>query len=239
MGKQGNDSRNQEQLQDLLLDSEGFSDFMLELVLMAAAGLGTGRPVLCSITVERAGFPVTVASSELAVMALDERQYAFNDGPCLTALRQDRMVFIPDLHASRQWGHYAREIASSGVHSILAVPVEAGNGTRAALNCYARDPGTMDERFIAAVEAFAGSISRILRLALGFHLPAIAGADLGPELRARGLVDGAVAVIMVQDKCSRADAFAQLGQTAFTSNMRIGDRAIQVLQSARRARGIE
>ncbi|MDQ0095995.1 hypothetical protein [Paeniglutamicibacter psychrophenolicus] len=67
----------------------------------------------------------------------------------------------------------------------------------------------MDEEFVTAVEALTGPISRILRQALGFPLPALAGSDLGIELPARGLVDGAVAVIMVQDKCSRAEAFAQ------------------------------
>lgn len=239
MGTPGHDARNQDELQDLLLDSEGFSDFMLELVLIAAAGLGSGKPVLCSITVEREGFPLTVASSELDAMVLDERQYAFDNGPCLTALRQQRKVFIPEMDESRTWRDYAREIGSSGVHAILAVPVEAGSGTQAALNCYAREPGIMDSDFVSAVEAFAGSISRILRLALRFHLPALAGADLGSELRARGLVDGAVAVIMVRDKCSRAEAFAQLSRSAFSANVRLGDRAIEVLREARRARGME
>lgn len=239
MGTQGNDSRKQEELQDLLLDSEGFSDFMLELVLIAASGLGAGGPVLCSITVEREGFPLTVASSEVDAMALDERQYAFNDGPCLTALRLQRKVFIPDLAQSVGWEDYARDIASSGVRSILAVPVEAGSSTQAALNCYAREPGTMDESFVAAVEAFAGSISRILRLALRFHLPALPGADLGTELRGRALVDAAVAVIMVRDKSSRAEAFAQLGRSAFTGRVRLKERAIEVLREARRAQGLE
>ncbi|MCV9996387.1 GAF and ANTAR domain-containing protein [Paeniglutamicibacter sp. ZC-3] len=239
MGTPGHDARNQDELQDLLLDSEGFSDFMLELVLIAAAGLGSGKPVLCSITVEREGFPLTVASSELDAMILDERQYAFDNGPCLTALRQQRTVFIPDLDESRKWEGYARVIASSGVQAILAVPVEAGSSTQAALNCYARDLGMMDAAFVSAVEAFAGSISRILRLALRFHLPALAGADLGPELRARGLVDAAVAVIMARDKCSRAEAFTQLGRSAFTGNMRLGERAIEVLREARRAQGME
>ncbi|EMQ96661.1 GAF and ANTAR domain-containing protein [Paeniglutamicibacter gangotriensis] len=239
MGTPGQDSRSPDELQDLLLDSEGFSDFMLELVLIAAAGLGSGKPVLCSITVEREGFPLTVASSELDAMFLDERQYAFDNGPCLTALRQQRTVFIPELAESRNWEDYAREIASSGVRTILAVPVEAGSGTQAALNCYSREPGIMDATFISAVQAFAGSISRILRLALRFHLPALAGADLSSELRARGLVDAAVAVIMIEDKCSRAEAFAQLGRSAFSGNVRVGDRAIEVLREARRAQGME
>lgn len=239
MGRQGNDSRHQEELQDLLLDSRGFTEFMLELVLIAASGIGGGDPVLCSITVEREGFPRTVASSAAAAMALDERQYALGDGPCLTALRQQRKVHIQDLGTAQGWEAYAREIDSSGVRSILAVPVEAGSGTQAALNCYVRDPAAMDEAFVAAVEAFAESISRILRLALRFHLPALAGADLDVELRGRALVDAAVAVVMARDKCGRSEAFSRLGRSAFEGGLRLKEMAIQVLREARRAQGIE
>lgn len=169
---------------------------------------------------------------------LDERQYALDEGPCLSALRGQRAVFIPDLEASGQRQDCAREILSSGVHSILAVPVEAGAGTQAALNCYSREPASMDEDFVGAVEAFAGSISRILRLALRCHLPAVAGSGLGPEMRARGLVDGAVAVFMAQSRSSRSEAFASLGRLALSGNMRISDRAIQVLHEARRGQGL-
>jgi len=225
---------NQEQLQDLLLASPGFSNFMLELAMAAAAGLGTGPPVLCSITVEREGFPVTVASSDAAAMVLDERQYFFNEGPCLTALRQHRRVLIPDLASSRKWARYAWEIRSSGVAAILAVPVEAGKGTAAALNYYAFDTSTIDDAFILAVETLSTAISRILQLALRFHLPSPEGTDFGPALRSRALIDAAVAVIMIQGRCSRAQALQMLQQAASNENSRIRDQAIRILNQARR-----
>ena len=50
--------------------------------------------MLCAITVERDGSPSTVASSDTEARRMDEKQYSFDDGPCLTALRQQHSVLV-------------------------------------------------------------------------------------------------------------------------------------------------
>ena len=52
-----------EQLQDLLLESPGFTDFLLGLTTMSATRLGGPEPMLCAITVERDGSPATVPAA--------------------------------------------------------------------------------------------------------------------------------------------------------------------------------
>jgi GAF domain-containing protein len=137
----GNDaSPTLEQWQDLLLESPGFTDFLLGLTTISASLLGGPEPMLFAITVERDSAPATVASSTDVARRLDEKQYAFDDGPCLTALRQQRQVLIEDLSIDERWERYAREIAAEGIRSVLAVPIEAGGSSRAALNCYAPGP---------------------------------------------------------------------------------------------------
>ena len=93
-----------EQLQDLLLESPGFTEFLLGLTAISASLLGGQTPLLCAITVEREAGPATVASSTEAARALDERQYAYDNGPCLTALRQQHTVLIPDLQTDERLG---------------------------------------------------------------------------------------------------------------------------------------
>ncbi|MFP3525422.1 hypothetical protein SB912_23325, partial [Pantoea sp. SIMBA_072] len=68
-----------EQLQDLLLESPGFTEFLLELTAVSASLLGGDTPLLCAITVERSDGPATVASSSERARRLDERQYSFDD----------------------------------------------------------------------------------------------------------------------------------------------------------------
>lgn len=126
-----------EQLQDLLLENSGFADFLLGLTTISASLLGSPDPMLCAITVEREASPATVASSSDTARRLDEKQYIFDDGPCLTALRSHRTVLIKDLSSDDDWRGYANRIAGEGVRSVLAVPIESEEASPAALNCYA------------------------------------------------------------------------------------------------------
>ena len=132
-----------EQLQDLLLESPGFTEFLLGLTTISATSLGGPEPMLCAITVEREGTPATVASSGEDARRLDEKQYAFDDGPCLTALRHGTTVLVPDVAADDRWEHYASAVSGEGIGSVLAVPIATDPGSAAALNCYARSKGVL------------------------------------------------------------------------------------------------
>src|SRR5690242_19120712 len=79
-----------EQLQDLLLESPGFNDFLLELAVFSASQFAAPEPMMCAISVERDGHTITVASSSENARQMDEKQYGFDDGPCLTGLREGR-----------------------------------------------------------------------------------------------------------------------------------------------------
>ena len=124
--------------------------------------------MLCAITVERETGPATVASSSAEARSLDERQYAFDDGPCLTALRHQRTVLIPDLQADEA-GPVSQAVSDEGIQTILAVPIPTGNGSRSALNCYSTKLHAFGPETVTAVEEHAASLSRILRLAMRVH----------------------------------------------------------------------
>lgn len=75
---------------------------------------------------------------------------------------------------------------------------------------------------VAAVEAFAGMISRILR-GLGY--------SICPD-------SGAVATLTMQQKCRRTAASACVGRSANSGNIRFTGRAIEFLREARRVKRI-
>jgi GAF domain-containing protein len=221
-----------EQLQDLLLESPGFTEFLLELTTISASRLGGPEPMLCAITVERNGSPATVASSGEEALRMDERQYEFDDGPCLTALRHQRSVLVPDLGADERWGRYAAAVSGEGVRSVLAVPIGIDPGSAAALNCYARTVDAFDDATIASVEEHAGSISRILRLALRVHPAESYPEHLRSALKSRAVIDAAVALIMVQNRCSRDQAMELLHLAARATNTRLHAIAMDILAGA-------
>ncbi|MFJ4265204.1 GAF and ANTAR domain-containing protein [Paenarthrobacter nicotinovorans] len=220
-----------EQLQDLLLENSGFADFLLGLTTISASLLGARDPMLCAITVERDTSPATVASSSDKARRLDEKQYALDDGPCLTALRNQRTVLIDDLGTDRGWRDYAERVAGEGVRSVLAVPIESEGASRAALNCYALTLGVFDKPTVAAVEAHAASISKTLRLALRLHGSNVPD-HLTSVLQSRAVVDAAVSLIMVQNHCSRQQAMDLLHVAALNNSRRIRDIATEILQGS-------
>ncbi|MFJ4261596.1 GAF and ANTAR domain-containing protein [Paenarthrobacter nicotinovorans] len=221
-----------EQLQDLLLENSGFADFLLGLTTISASLLGARDPMLCAITVERDTSPATVASSSDKARRLDEKQYALDDGPCLTALRNQRTVLIEDLRMDRGWRDYAERVAGEGVRSVLAVPIESEGASRAALNCYALTPGVFDKPTVAAVEAHAVSISKTLRLALRLHAGPEVPEDVKSALQSRAVVDAAVSLIMVQNLCSREQAMDLLRTAAVNNNRRIREIATEILRGS-------
>jgi GAF domain-containing protein len=226
------DSPTSEQLQDLLLESPGFTEFLLGLTTISATRLGGTQPMLCAITVERDGSPATVASSSEEALRLDEKQYAFDDGPCLTALRGGHTVLVSDVGADGRWEHYASAVSGEGIRSVLAVPIATDPGAAAALNCYARTSGVFDQEAIARVERHAASISKILRLALRVHAPEIYPERLRSALKARAIIDAAVSLIMVQNRCSREQAMELLHLAARASDSRLHGIATDILQGA-------
>ena len=222
-----------EQLQDLLLESPGFDEFLLELTVFSASKLAATEPMLCAISVERNGQPVTVASSSDTAKRMDEKQYGFDDGPCLTALRENRRVLVDDLEGSERWRRYAEAVGRDGVASVLAVPIDAGPEAAAALNCYSMSTDTFDETAIASVESYAVSLSRILRLALRVHRLALHPNGLHGALQSRAVIDAALSLVMAQTRGSREEAAAILHEMALSSKQQLKQIATDILNGAR------
>ena len=219
-------------MQDLLLESPGFPDFLLGLATISASLLGSDGPVMCTITVERDGGLATVASSSEEGRRLDETQYSFGEGPCLTALRKQRLVWVPDLLGDERWSGYAEAASQEGVRSVLAVPIPTEPPARAGLNCYAHTVSAFDEETVVLMEQHAASMSRVLRIALRLH-----GAQVHPEhlraaLKSRAIVEAAVSLIMLQHRGGRDGALAVLRVAAKSSNRRIHEIAHDIVQGA-------
>lgn len=219
-----------DRMQDLLLDSPGFPDFLLGLATISAAQLATdGRTMECTITVERDGGLATVAASSQEGYRLDETQYGFDIGPCLTALRQQRTVLIDDLASDLRWSRYLDSIAEDNVRSVLAVPIHTNSSARAALNSYAYTTHAFDPGAIAFVEDHAASMSRILRLALRLHAPDALSGDLRSALKSRAVVDAAVSLVMLQTRGGRNGALTVLQTAATSNNKRIQEIAAEIV----------
>lgn len=222
-------------LQGLLLESKDFDAFLLELTLYSASRLGTPQPILCAISVQRDDGPFTVASSGDKARSMDEKQYELDDGPCLTALREGRSVMVEDLAADARWAQYYSAVKDFGIRSVFAVPIDAGNGASAALNCYGHRPSEFDAETVTSIRDHATSISRMLRIALRFH-PTMERPEypegLREALRSRTMIDAALALVMLHTRSNRESAISLLHEAARTRNTKLRLVAADIVQGS-------
>ena len=69
------------------------------------------------------GVPDTVATTDAAVAAIDERQYAAGRGPCLQAAHTREPVRAVVGRHREEWPEFTAAAEAAGIHAYLSVPV--------------------------------------------------------------------------------------------------------------------
>lgn len=73
------------------------------------------------------------------VIEIDAAQHQCGEGPCLDAITEGGSVYAEDLTDDARWLRFGPQAAAAGIRSALAFGL-SNNGTRGALNLYARYP---------------------------------------------------------------------------------------------------
>jgi GAF domain-containing protein len=116
------------------------------------------------VTWDVAGSGRAVTATGAQARTIDDAQYRFGDGPCLTALRTDQIVSCEDLGADSRWPSVAAVAAAAGMGSVLSIPLHAQAGqVVGALNLYGSHPRAFDARSQRAAAALVRQFSIILR----------------------------------------------------------------------------
>ncbi|MCU1435307.1 MAG: response regulator receiver protein [Pseudarthrobacter sp.] len=220
------------QLQDLVLDSHDVREFLTDMAAILSGRLShSGNAISCGITVIRHKRPSTVATSDSRARSLDELQNSFGDGPCLTALRTNTVVYAPDLAADLRWPKYTTAARGAGIGSILAVPMQLHTPAQAVANLYAAYAHGFPESGIDAARSLTGTAAKALDLALSIAHLSDARDDLSAALQSRTVIDTAIGVIMSQNRCSRDAAFQILAKASSHRNLKLSEVAASIVSS--------
>lgn len=116
-------------LQDMVLESIDVEEFLTNLSKLAAERLSSrGTEVLGAVTLLRPRSKTTVASSSDPAKRMDEVQYAFNDGPCLRAARENKTYTVTDFSTETRFGEYSHAFSDHGLLSALGIPIPLNPG---------------------------------------------------------------------------------------------------------------
>src|SRR6516165_6306483 len=217
------------ELQKVLLATETLEQFLHELATLAARLVTDG--VSCGMTMRGHGRPATVACSDPLAKEIDEVQYLLDDGPCLHAMRSGDQVSIDDTADRARWPRFEAAAHARGIRSCLALPLIADGKPVGALNLYARTVAAFGAAETRRAENFAENASGALALALRLASYAALTDQMRSSLASRAVIDQAIGVVMAQQRCTQARAFAMLRAASQNGNVKLRDIATAIVTS--------
>lgn len=217
------------ELQKTLLSTDTVEEFLRELAAQAARLVAGG--LSCGMTLGTKGRPFTVACSHELAAEVDEIQYGLGDGPCLESMRAGVMVRIGDTATEPRWTGFCERAAQRGVRATLSLPLVADGEPAGALNLYAPVPDAFAEAQVRRARQFAEHGSGALALASRLASYAALTGQLRSSLASRAVIDQAIGVIMAQERCSQAKAFAILRTASQHRNIKVRDLAREIIVS--------
>ncbi len=217
---------------DMVLESPDVQEFLHKSATLAAGEFsGPGSPVSCAVTLLYKSRPRVVASSSREAEQMDELQYSYGDGPCLTAAHTGDAVLVRDLASEERWPDYTSEVSRHGLRSLLAVPIALSGDYLSALNLYADRKNAFSAETVGAAESFARQSAAAVLLAIRITETNSKAEDLAATLRSRTTIDIAIGIIMGQSSCSQQEAFEVLRTASRNRNMKLRQVAETVVAS--------
>lgn len=204
-------------------------DFVLGLAMLPVSQLGGTTPIACAISVQRDSNISVAAGSDEQARRLDLLQQELDEGPSLAALRGRETVLVAPIRPDGRWAKFANAARGAGMRSILAVPVAESPSAGFVLTCYSTSETAFDGTTVEAVREIAVSMSRTVQIALSNNSNDLISDAWRAALQSRAVVDGAVALIMGQDRCNRAEALILLHQGARSGNRTLLHEASNVI----------
>lgn len=206
------------------LQSEDDVAGTLAAIVHAACGTvpGAGHASISAVR-HRREVSTRAATGDLP-RAVDEAQYAAQQGPCLDSLYQQVTVRLADTATEQRWPDFSARARDLGVRSMLAVQLYVDGDDLGALNLFAEQPG-----------AFGDDAEHVALLFASHAAVALAGAQTRQELRAavqtRDLIGQAKGVLIERHRLTGDQAFAVLVRASQRTHRKLADIAEELVTS--------
>jgi GAF domain-containing protein len=185
---------------EVLLELERYGDIDLrqDLERLTATARETVPGLVgVSLALMTEDLVLTYIASDYRIAALDGVQYA-DDGPCLEAIREERLVVseVDKLLDESTWQMFAQATAAAGIRSTLSMPFRHGGVVTGGVNLYGAEPRTFKGKVDVLAEIFGawapGAVSNA-DLSFRSRLEAVKSPA---RLRGQGYVDRAVGLLI-------------------------------------------
>ena len=180
-------------------------------------------PIEASITLVDRDRPSTVAFTGDVAMALDERQYEEDRGPCLDAAASGQKVVIIDMRSDTRWPKFADSAVTYGIASSLSIPLPVQRQVTGALNFYATSPDAFNDQAVQLAETFAAHAAVAVANAHLYESTAILAEQMQQAMATRAVIEQAKGIIMRDNNCTPDEAFDKLVRLSQQSHRKLHD----------------
>lgn len=169
----------------------------------------------------------TEAHTDEMAAKSDQLQYDAGEGPCLDATWQQATVYSPSLAYDRRWPVWGpRAVEETGAQSVLSFQLFTTGDVLGALNLYSRTRGGFDD--IDQEEGLALAAHIAIALATAKEIE-----ELGQAIDSRTVIGQATGIIMERFSIDSVQAFALMTRLSSTSNLKLRELALDVVESRR------
>src|SRR3954451_2203714 len=167
----------------IVLGDQPLAAILEQVVHIATRVMPT--PTDASITLIAGDEPSTVAFTSDMALALDERQYEAERGPCVDAATSGHLIRIADMRVEERWPRFAKAAVERGVLSSLSVPLPVQRHVTGALNFYSTRVDAFSDEAVDLAETFGAHAAVATANAHLYETTAALGSDEGRDGHAR------------------------------------------------------
>jgi GAF domain-containing protein len=201
------------------------------IATLARDAIGTTAAAGITLADERGRRGTHVFTDEISP-DVDQGQYDDESGPCLDALREGRVVLVPDTGVvADRWPSFSRRAAAAGVVSTLSLPLTAGDACLGVMNLYSTaEP--YDAPQASDGELFASQAAVVLANCKAYWSAFDLAQGLQYALQSRAVIDMAKGKLMASTNCSPDEAFQLLVKVSQRENIPLRDVARRIVDGS-------
>ncbi|MEN3121671.1 GAF and ANTAR domain-containing protein [Janibacter terrae] len=169
-----------------------------------------------SVFVRRNGTVEIAATTDPSATRVDDLQFEFDEGPCLSVLQEHEIASVPDTATDDRWPRWSDGAVEHGVRSALSLRLAIEEPYLACLNMYSREPRGFDGEAVDLGVVYA-------RLASVAILQAREVSGLRSALNNRLIIGAAQGILMERYGLSLNRSFEVLRRRSNETNTKLHD----------------
>ena len=214
-------------LSRLVLQDETLETTLQRIVDVATRAIPDTLGV--SITLKKGHRPYTAVATNEAVQAIDQREYAVDEGPCIDAMRDGQLHHLEDVATETRWPAFTQVCREEGLGSVLGVPLCVGDAPYGAMNLYALAPRAFKEDQQQAATLLVEQAAVALENTRTYSECSDRIRQLQEALESRVIIEQAKGVLMATERCDPDAAFEILKKRSQRSNRKLRQIADEVV----------